>query len=38
MKNLSLLVFLFLLGAVYLNGQAVYEDERYVPLDDPLVN
>lgn len=37
MKNLSLLVFLFLLGAVYLNGQAVYEDERYVPVDDPLV-
>ncbi|MGM0376555.1 MAG: alpha-L-fucosidase, partial [Bacteroidota bacterium] len=37
MKNLNLFVIFFLLGAVCLNGQAVYEDERYVPETDPLV-
>ncbi|MFO8002342.1 MAG: alpha-L-fucosidase [Marinilabilia sp.] len=37
MKNLSLMLLLFLFGVFTINGQAVYEEERYVPETDPLV-
>ena len=37
MKNLTLFTLLFWLTTLALNGQAVYEDHRYVPVEDPLV-